>query len=78
MFLLILKDGEKNQNAGPYLEICFNEIYIEYEDKFIAVGNEKTIRLKWKIKKLIKEITQDSKNISNIVIKFIFKNGSLY
>jgi hypothetical protein len=78
LFLFILDNGKQIQKTAKNLEIIFKEIDKVYSDKFISIVANKIIRLNWPIKILIKEIVQNSKNNSNVVIKLIFKNKYLY
>ena len=72
LFSFILYDRKFIQNS-TYIKGRIKGIEKEYKDKFIVIENKKIIRLNDRIEKLIKVIVQDSKNISNVVIKFSLK-----
>lgn len=72
MFLFKLYNGKLIQKA-TYLEKSFKGIEKEYRDKFIAIYFKKIIALPTYIKKLIKELEQNSKNIPHVIIKFTLK-----
>ena len=72
LFLIKLYNRKLIQKA-TYLEKNFQGIEKEYKDKFIAIYFKKIIRLHRYIKKLIKKLEQNSKNIPNVIIKFTLK-----
>ena len=73
MFLFKLYTGKLIQKA-TYLEKNFQGIEKECKDNFIAIHVKKIIGLHRYIKKLIKELEQNSKNIPSVIIKFTKNN----
>ena len=73
LFLFKLYTGKLIQKA-TYLEKNFQGIEKECKDNFIAIYVKKIIGLHRYIKKLIKELEQNSKNIPSVIIKFTKNN----